>query len=117
MPDIVITEFMDAPSVARLSGRFETLYDPGLVDRPEAIPTLLGGARALVVRNRTRVTDAVLAAGPGLRIVGRLGVGLDNIDMDAARARGVPVVPATGANDDSVAEYVIAMTLHLLRGA
>ncbi|MEQ8398228.1 hydroxyacid dehydrogenase [Thalassobaculum sp.] len=117
MPDIVITEFMDAPSVERLTSRFDTLYDPGLVDRPEAIPVLLSEARALVVRNRTQVTDAVLAAGPGLRIVGRLGVGLDNIDVAAARNRGVPVVPATGANDDSVAEYVIAMTLHLLRGA
>ncbi|EDP64728.1 D-isomer specific 2-hydroxyacid dehydrogenase, catalytic region:D-isomer specific 2-hydroxyacid dehydrogenase [alpha proteobacterium BAL199] len=117
MPDIVITEFMDASSVERLTSRFDTLYDPGLVDRPEAIPALLTDARALVVRNRTRVTDAVLAAAPGLRIVGRLGVGLDNIDVAAARNRGVPVVPATGANDDSVAEYVIAMTLHLLRGA
>lgn len=117
MPDIVITEFMDAPSVARLAARFDTVYDPGLAERAERIPALLTRARALVVRNRTQVTDAVLGAGPRLRIVGRLGVGLDNIDMEAAHERGVTVVPATGANDDSVAEYVIAMTLHLLRGA
>lgn len=117
MPDIVITEFMDAPSVARLAERFDTVYDPDLVENPPHIPPLLTGARALVVRNRTRVTDEMLGAGPKLRIVGRLGVGLDNIDMAAAKARGVPVVPATGANDDSVAEYVIAMALHLLRDA
>lgn len=117
MPDIVITEFMDAPSVARLADRFDTVYDPGLVDRAERVPRLLARARALVVRNRTMVTDDLLAEAPRLRIVGRLGVGLDNIDVAAAEARGVAVVPATGANDDSVAEYVTAMVLYLLRGA
>lgn len=117
MPDIVITEFMDAPSVARLADRFDTVYDPGLAERAERIPRLLARARALVVRNRTRVTDELLAEGPRLRIVGRLGVGLDNIDMAAAEARGLSVVPAAGANDDSVAEYVVAMVLHLLRNA
>lgn len=117
MPDIVITVFMDADSVERLSSRFDTTYDPTLVDRPRDIAALLAGARALVVRNRTWVDDAMLAAGPGLRIVGRLGVGLDNIDTEAAAARGIRVAPATGANDVSVAEYVVAMALHLLRGA
>ncbi|NQW10615.1 MAG: hydroxyacid dehydrogenase [Alphaproteobacteria bacterium] len=116
-PDIVITEFMDRAAVDRLSAAHDTLYDPGLVDRPKAIPALLRLARALVVRNRTRVTDDLLAAGSGLRIVGRLGVGLDNIDVAACQARSVAVAPAAGANDVSVAEYVIAMALHLLRGA
>jgi (S)-sulfolactate dehydrogenase len=50
-------------------------------------------------------------------VVGRLGVGLDNIDLDACRARGIAVCPATGANESAVAEYVIAATLALLRGA
>ncbi|MEQ8817195.1 MAG: NAD(P)-dependent oxidoreductase [Thalassobaculum sp.] len=117
MPDIVITEFMDAPSVARLAERFDTVYDPGLAERAERIPRLLARARALVVRNRTSVTDELLAEAPRLRIVGRLGVNLDNIDLAAAEARGVTVVPAVGTGDDSVAEYVVAMVLHLLRGA
>jgi (S)-sulfolactate dehydrogenase len=52
-----------------------------------------------------------------LRVVGRLGVGLDNIALDACRARGIAVIPASGANDDSVAEYVIAGALMLRRGA
>jgi len=50
-------------------------------------------------------------------VVGRLGVGLDNIDVEACAARGIKVLPATGANDVSVAEYVLATTLILLRGA
>ncbi len=56
------------------------------------------------------------AAG-ALRIVGRLGVGLDNIDMEACRVRGIAVYPATGANDDSVAEYVVCTAMMLLRRA
>jgi (S)-sulfolactate dehydrogenase len=55
--------------------------------------------------------------GPKLRVVGRLGVGLDNIDVAACKARSVKVIPATGANDLSVAEYVITSALMLLRGA
>ncbi len=117
MSDIVITEFMDATSVARLADRFDTVYDPGLAERAERIPRLIARARGLVVRNRTRVTAELLAEGPRLQVVGRLGIGLDNIDLAAAEARCLAVVPSTGASDDSVAEYVVAMVLHLLRGA
>ncbi|GAB4376279.1 MAG: hypothetical protein Kow00114_39890 [Kiloniellaceae bacterium] len=117
MPDIVISEFMDAAAVDGLARDFSVLYNPALVDRPDDLMAVLGSARALIVRNRTQVTDAVLAAGPKLQAVGRLGVGLDNIDMAACKARGIPVFPATGANDQAVAEYVIAAVLVLLRGA
>jgi len=117
LPDIVISEFMDAAAVEGLSKEFAVLYDPALVDRPEDLKAALAGARALIVRNRTQVSEDVLAAGPKLEAVGRLGVGLDNIDMAACKARGIPVFPATGANDQAVAEYVIAATLVLLRGA
>lgn len=117
MADIVITEFMDESAIrAHLAG-FDVLYDPGLVDAPEALAAALADARGLVVRNRTQVRGALLAAAPRLSVVGRLGVGLDNIDVDACRARGIAVFPATGANDLSVAEYVITAALVLLRGA
>ncbi|MGF1630285.1 MAG: hydroxyacid dehydrogenase [Kiloniellaceae bacterium] len=117
MADIVISEFMDEVAVEGLRGGFSVFYDPGLVDDPEALQRELAAARALIVRNRTRVTAALLAASPRLEAVGRLGVGLDNIDMAACRAGGVKVFPATGANDQAVAEYVIATALILLRGA
>lgn len=116
MPDIVISEFMDEDAVADLARDFETHYDPALVDKPDALAGLVVGARALIVRNRTQVRGAVLEAGPKLRCVGRLGVGLDNIDLDACKTRGIQVLPATGANNLSVAEYVIAGVLMLLRG-
>jgi (S)-sulfolactate dehydrogenase len=114
---IVICEFMDAPSVKELQRRFEVVYDPQLVDKPQELAQALGDADALIVRNRTQVRGALLAAGQRLRVVGRLGVGLDNIDVPACEARGIAVIPATGANALAVAEYVIATAMVLLRGA
>jgi len=117
MADIVITEFMDEGVIAeRMAGR-DVLYDPKLVDRPEALRAALADARALIVRNRTQVRGALLAAAPRLLVVGRLGVGLDNIDLEACKARGIAVHPATGANDVAVAEYVVTAALLMLRGA
>jgi (S)-sulfolactate dehydrogenase len=117
MPTIVISEFMDEAAVAELGRHHPTTYDQTLVDQPQALAALLADARALVVRNRTQVRGALLEAAPRLEAVGRLGVGLDNIDLDACKARGIEVFSASGANDLSVAEYVITTSLMLLRGA
>lgn len=117
MAEIVISEFMDEAAIRAYLSDFEVVYDPGLVDRPERLAALLATARGLIVRNRTQVRGALLAAAPRLEVVGRLGVGLDNIDLEACRQRGIAVHPATGANDLAVAEYVLTATLVLLRGA
>lgn len=114
---IVISEFMDDEAVDRLKAAAEIVYDPSLVDEPDRLRPLLRQAGALIVRNRTQVRAEVIEAAPSLKVVGRLGVGLDNIDMKACAARGIEVIPATGANAAAVAEYVIATTLVLLRGA
>lgn len=114
---IVISEFMDEKSVDDLRRRFDVAYDPRLVDRPADLVRQLGDAQALVVRNRTQVTRELLVSAPHLQVVGRLGVGLDNIDVPACEARGIAVIPATGANALAVAEYVIATSMVLLRGA
>jgi (S)-sulfolactate dehydrogenase len=113
---IVITEFMAEAAVASLAERFDVVYDKSLVDRPDDLQVAVGDTDALIVRNRTSVDAALLACAPQLRVVGRLGVGLDNIDVDACAARGIAVIPATGANALAVAEYVIATALVLLRG-
>ncbi len=117
MSDIVIAEFMDERVVRETFAGRDVNYDPTLVDRPEALLAAMADARALLVRNRTQVRPGLLDAAPRLRVVGRLGVGLDNIDLDACRARGVAVFPATGANDLSVAEYTITAILVLMRRA
>jgi len=113
---LVIAEFMDAPAVASLSGRFEVTYDAQLFERRALLLQSLEEAEGLIVRNRTQVNAALLAAAPRLRVIGRLGVGLDNIDVSACRARSIEVIPATGANSQSVAEYVIAAAMLLQRG-
>ncbi len=117
MTDVVITEFMDEAAVSQLAGRFRIHYDPGLADKPELLAEFAAGARALIVRNRTQVRGALLAGAGKLVCVGRLGAGLDNIDTAACAARGIVVYPATGANDLSVAEYVVTCVMMLLRGA
>jgi len=114
---IVISEFMDAPAVERLAARFDVDYRPKLVDDARSLAAALPEADAWIVRNRTPVRGALLDAAARLRIVGRLGVGLDNIDVVACESRGIEVIPATGANAESVAEYVVACALILLRGA
>jgi (S)-sulfolactate dehydrogenase len=114
---VVVSEFMDEAALGAFPPGVEVVYAPDLVEDREALTQAVAGANALIVRNRTQVDFALLEGAPKLRVVGRLGVGLDNIDMGACKARGVKVRPATGANTLSVAEYVIAATLVLLRGA
>jgi (S)-sulfolactate dehydrogenase len=117
MTDIVITEFMDEAAVAALRARFSVHHDPDLFAKPDELAQLLAAAPALIVRNQTQVRGAVLEAAKALKVVGRLGVGLDNIDMEACAARDIKVFPATGANSLSVVEYVICSAMVLLRGA
>ena len=117
MAEIVISEFMEETAIAELSTRFQIHYDPGLVDRPDDLLAVMAAANALIVRNRTKVTGALLDAAPELQCIGRLGVGLDNIDLEGCEARGIDVYPATGANNMPVAEYVITAILMLLRRA
>jgi (S)-sulfolactate dehydrogenase len=120
MSRIVITEFMDERAVARLRAVHDVVYDPALVDDAARLEQEEAQADALIVRNRTQVRGAllqVLIAAGRCRVVGRLGVGLDNIDVEACAAHGIQVIPATGANAQSVAEYAVGTAMLLLRGA
>ncbi|NMM45388.1 hydroxyacid dehydrogenase [Rhodospirillaceae bacterium KN72] len=108
---------MEAGAVDRLRAVFDVTYDPDLFQDIPALTQAVAQADAWIVRNRTQVRGPVLAAAQKVRILGRLGVGLDNIDMETCRAMGIEVCPATGANDLSVAEYAVTMALVLLRGA
>ncbi len=115
MSEIVISEFMDAAAVSDLTAAYTVRHDVDLWKNPDVLKQTLRDAQALIVRNRTQVDREVIEAAPSLRAVGRLGVGLDNIDLDACAEHGIAVLPATGANADSVAEYVVATALMLLR--
>jgi (S)-sulfolactate dehydrogenase len=117
MTRVVITEFMDERAVAQLRAAHDVLYDAALVDDAPRLLVQATMADAIIVRNRTQVRGALLAALAQCKVVGRLGVGLDNIDVPACQAQGMQVIPATGANALSVAEYVIGTAMLLLRGA
>ena len=116
MSTIVISEFMEQDAVAEILVGYDVHFDASLCDKPAELAAALKDARALIVRNRTQVRADLVAAAPLLECVGRLGVGLDNIDMAACKARGIAVYPAIGANEVSVAEYVIGAIIVLMRG-
>src|SRR5438067_8395423 len=82
---------------------------------PDDLAAALVDADALLVRSATKVDAALLAAATRLRIVARAGTGVDNVDVDAATARGVLVVNAPGANSISVAEHALALMLAVAR--
>ena len=116
MARIVITEFMDERAVAQLVKVHDVLYDPHLVDDAPRLAAEAKSADVIIVRNRTQVRGDLLAALIQCKVVGRLGVGLDNIDVTACEGLGMKVIPATGANALSVAEYVVGTAMLLLRG-
>jgi D-3-phosphoglycerate dehydrogenase len=82
---------------------------------PEGLPAALADADALVVRSAVKVGDELLAHAPKLRVIGRAGVGVDNIDTEAATRRGIVVMNTPGANAVAVAELTLALMLALAR--
>ncbi len=116
MTDVVISEFMDKPTAEGLIADYDVHWDPDLWGNRDKLLSEIADARAIIVRNATQVNVELLEAAPKLEIVARMGVGLDNIDLKACKARGVEVCPSIGANAASVAEYVIATAMILLRG-
>ncbi len=82
---------------------------------PEQLRVAIKGARALIVRSATQVDEALLEAGSDLIVVGRAGVGLDNVDVEAATKRGVMVANAPESNIVSAAEHTMAMLLAVAR--
>src|ERR1700751_2142274 len=82
---------------------------------PDGLPAALADADALVVRSAVQVDDALMEKAPKLRVIGRAGVGVDNIDADAATRRGIVVMNTPGANAVAVAELTIGLMLALGR--
>lgn len=116
MVDVVISEFMDKPVAEALLSEYDAHWDPDLWNKRDELLSLVPDARAIVVRNATQVDVELLDNAPHLKLVARMGVGLDNINVEACKARGIEVCPAIGANAVSVAEYVLTTAMILQRG-
>jgi D-3-phosphoglycerate dehydrogenase len=110
---ILVTETLGQAGLDILSSccQVEVVKNP----TPERLLEIIPAYEALVVRSNTKVTVDVLEAGKRLKVVGRAGTGVDNIDLDAATKRGIFVVNAPTGNSNAVAEHTIALMLTLAR--
>ncbi len=113
--DILITEDLQSPAIDALVGKFSVVREPLLWKDVAKLKAALAEARTVMVRNQTQLTAEVLAAGPKLIGIGRVGVGLDNIDLKAATERGIAVIAPLDANAVSVAEVTIGLVIALAR--
>ena len=113
--DLLITEDLDSPSVQKLAARYSAVREPLLWKNPAELKTKISEARAIMVRNQTQLTREILSSAPKLLGIGRVGVGLDNIDVTAASEKGIVVVAPLNANAVSVAELTFALMLALAR--
>ncbi len=112
-PLVVVTETLDPLCAQWLAQRVELVWCSH--EKVAEFEALLANADGLVVRTYTQVNADLLAKAPKLKVVGRAGVGLDNIDQDACRARQVQVVSTPDANTQAVVEYVTALMLDAYR--
>jgi len=115
MRDILISESIYGSSVDALSTRFDVVRLPELWKDPAALTAHIKDFRALIVRNQTPVTSTLLAAAQNLKVVGRAGVGLDNIDVEYASKSGILVTYTPDQNAISAAELSIGLMLSLVR--
>ena len=115
MNKILITEFINENSLNNLKKNFEVHYDEKLCDQTEKFDKIIKDFDGLIVRNKTKVTKSLLDKTDNLKFIGRLGVGLDNIDTEYCKVKKINVQPATGMNADSVVEYVVSSSLSLIK--
>jgi D-3-phosphoglycerate dehydrogenase / 2-oxoglutarate reductase len=115
MAEVLIPEVLVSSAIDDLRARFDVAYLPDLWKDPEALAAEVRDTRALLVRTYTRVTPAILHAGARLKLVARAGVGLDNIDVEAAEQAGIVVAYTPSQNAISVAEMAIGLIIALTR--
>tara|TARA_B100000965_G_C19495836_1_gene715178 strand:- start:182 stop:1111 length:930 start_codon:yes stop_codon:yes gene_type:complete len=115
MTKILITEFINENSLKNLKKNLEVHYDEKLYEQTEKLIKIIKDFDGLIVRNKTKVTKNLLDNASNLKFIGRLGVGLDNIDAEYCKNKKIHVQPATGMNADSVVEYVISSSLSLIK--
>jgi len=115
MHKILIPEPLAGHALDRLRERFDVVWAPHLYAEEEALQHAMRDSHAVVVRNQTQLTAGLIRSAPLLRVIGRCGVGLDNIDVEAASARGVVVCYAPRVNAGAVAEFTFALVLCLAR--
>ena len=115
MTSILITEFIDSEALQGLSINFNVIYKKDAWGNLDYLKKEIKNFDGIIVRNKTQLNEDILKKASNLKFIGRLGVGLDNIDIEYCKKNNILVQPATGMNADSVAEYVINSSLTLLK--
>ena len=115
MVKILITEFINQESLDDLNNTFEINFDEKFWEKKEELKEIIKDYDGLIVRNKTKVNKDILSSANNLKFIGRLGVGLDNIDTEFCKTKNIHVQPATGMNADSVAEYVVSSSMSLIK--
>ena len=113
--DILITEDLQSPAIDQLERKFTVVREPMLWRDAARLKTTIREAKAVLIRNQTKLTAEILGAAEKLIGIGRVGVGLDNIDVEKATQLGIVVVAPLNANAVSVAELALALILALAR--
>jgi phosphoglycerate dehydrogenase-like enzyme len=104
-PTVLVTDGLAPCGIERLAERGAKVVEPD-----GSLRDALSSADAVIVRSATTLTAELIAEAPSLRCIGRAGVGLDNIDLDAASKRSIPVVTSAGASTRAVSELCMALT-------
>lgn len=115
MTNVLITEPMAGVPLEALCAAFDVTHLPSLWQQRPQLVEQIARAQALLVRNQTQIDAELLSYATNLQVIGRAGVGLDNIDMQAANDAGVVVSYSPGANANAVAELTIGLAVALSR--
>ena len=112
---ILVADKISSKGVAHLRQQpgFEVVEAYG--SSPEKMLTLVKDVHAIAVRSETKITREIIAAAPLLKVVGRAGVGVDNVDVEAATKRGIIVMNTPGGNTISTAEHAFSLMMSLAR--
>ena len=111
---ILVSDPIDNEGLVILSAAGFQVRNEAGIDRPK-LAAMISEYEILVIRGRTKVDASLIKSAPRLKIIGRAGVGLDNVDVQAAKNAGISVINTPGAPSTSVAELTIALMLSLLR--
>jgi D-3-phosphoglycerate dehydrogenase len=115
MAEILITENITGEEMDKLRQRFDSVFEPELWKQQDKLLAMIPNFRALIARNQTQITRQLIEAGTRLEVIGRAGVGMDNVDLGAASRAGVVVAYTPEQNTNSVAELTIGLMLSLAR--
>jgi len=115
-PRVLVSDALSETAVQILADRgCDVVFEPTLGKDKDRLASMIGDFDGLAVRSATKVTEKLIAAAPGLKVVGRAGIGTDNIDIKAATARGIVVMNTPFGNSVTTAEHAIALLLSLAR--